>query len=218
MKHHPDRPSSGTTTLAAGAALVLALGAVGCGGGSDDDEPTTNTAAAASGDQGAGSSTAPVTDAAPASAAADDQPKAIASRPGDIDGEAVTAEVVGLKRSGPTVVLSLRLRPTRSGADTNAQIAGSLSDGVFEEDPDGKTLESNDLDGITLVDTANRKRHLVARDSRNGCVCSSALSSVFVRDAAPINLSATFGAPPADVRTMDVSIPKFGTFTDVPVS
>lgn len=31
-------------------------------------------------------------------------------------------------------------------------------------------------------------------------------------------LSATFAAPPPDVRAMDVVVPKFATFKDVPVS
>jgi len=34
---------------------------------------------------------------------------------------------------------------------------------------------------------------------------------------APLLLSATFGAPPPDVDALDVVIPRFGTFEDVPL-
>ena len=132
----------------------------------------------------------------------------------------MTVDLVALKRSGPTVVLNLRLRTTAADPEgrTSAQIAQALANDVNEKTPGGDTIDTDNADGLELVDTKNRKRHLVARDTENRCVCSSGLSSVFVRPVAPVNVSATFGAPPADVRAMDVTIPGFGTMTDVPLS
>lgn len=210
-RHRARRRSTGTA--AAGVAVLLALAAAGCGGGGDDPATT----AAASGSEGAGQSTTPATVTNVPAAA--DATKPLDTRDGNIADEAVTVELLSLKRSGPTLVLSLRLRPTVPGRESRAQIASALSNEVFEKDPTtDDTIDSDNLDGITLVDTKNRKRHLVARDARNGCVCTTGLSSTFVTDAAPSNLSATFGAPPADVRALDVTIPRFGTFTGVPVS
>jgi hypothetical protein len=205
------------TACAAGASLVLALGLGACGSDDESGGGDAEPAAATSGEQGAGSSTTPAT--TPAPAPAPDAAEPLATREGSIEGDAVTAEIVALKRSGATLVLNFRLRATQPDADINAQVASNLANDIFEDKPGTKqALPSDNLDGITLVDTKNRKRHLVARDANNTCVCSTGLGSVFVRGDAPVNLSATFGAPPADVKALDVTIPSFGTFTDVPLS
>ena len=75
--------------------------------------------------------------------------------------------------------------------------------------------ERDTVDGVSLIDANNRKRHLVGRDAGGACVCDNGLSGTFVESGSPVVLSATFGAPPPDVQVMDVVIPKFGTFKDV---
>ena len=49
-------------------------------------------------------------------------------------------------------------------------------------------------------------------------MCDSNLGAQFVGDGTTTVLSATYGAPPADVKAMDVVVPRFGTFKDVPIS
>lgn len=49
-------------------------------------------------------------------------------------------------------------------------------------------------------------------------MCDGSLGSTFVEFLAPVTLSATFGAPPEDVETVDVVILNFGKFKDVPLS
>lgn len=57
----------------------------------------------------------------------------------------------------------------------------------------------------------------MVRDERGYCVCSTALSGVFLKPGSTVVLSATFAAPPDDVESMEVEVPLFGTFPDVPV-
>jgi len=70
------------------------------------------------------------------------------------------------------------------------------------------------VDGVYLVDTKNAKKHLVAKDNEGTCLCSSGL--VEIDTDKTVVFSATFAAPPPDVSTMDVFIPRAGTFKNVP--
>lgn len=49
-------------------------------------------------------------------------------------------------------------------------------------------------------------------------MCSTDLSTVFVKPGAPANLHATITAPPPEVRTVNVFVPNVETFTNVPIS
>ncbi|GII02749.1 hypothetical protein Pta02_47570 [Planobispora takensis] len=71
------------------------------------------------------------------------------------------------------------------------------------------------VDGVYLVDTKNARKHLVATDAEGKCLCSSGL--VEIDTDRTIVFSATFAAPPADVGTVDVFIPRAGTFKNVPL-
>jgi hypothetical protein len=132
-----------------------------------------------------------------------------------MDQKQVTLEIVELKRSGGTSALTIRVS-ARAGA-SGAQVAQTFDDGLSEKLKDA-TDSGDTLDGISLVDSKNRKRYLVGRDANGHCVCDSNLSNAFANEDAPVILSATFAAPPPDVRAMDVVVPKFATFKDVPVS
>ncbi len=144
--------------------------------------------------------------------------KAIASRDGSMDGKAVKLEIVELKRSGGTSALTIRVSalPGTSGA----QVAQTFDDGIAQKvkGTQDVTVGLDTLDGISLVDSKNRKRYLVGRDANGACVCDGHLSSAFANEDAPVVLSATYAAPPADVSAVDAVVPKFGTFKDVPVS
>ena len=144
--------------------------------------------------------------------------EAIASRDGAISGTPVKLELLQLKRGGETSVLTFRIATV--GGD-EVQIGEIFDDGANQEIEGAANADSpvntTSMDGITLVDTQNRKRYLVGRDSKNACACESDLGAVFL-SSDPVILSATYAAPPEDVSEMDVLVPRFGTFKDVPVS
>lgn len=206
--------------------LVLALGAVGCGGGEDGgsqaDATTENRSAEPV--EGVGATEDPdapeETDTVPEEETEESSGEALASREGQIDGEPVLLEVTELRRSGSTTSLTFQLTIDEASAGEDAdsaQVAGTFDDGVGEAGAE-RGQDSRTVDGISLIDNQNRQRYLVARDSEGVCVCDGSTSSVFVEPGAPQVLSATFGAPPADVEAVDVVIPSFGTFKDVPLS
>ena len=185
---------------------LLALG--GCGGG--DDKKSSGASKTSAGPEATATSPGGEKTKAPV--------KALAGNSGTIDGKPVRVEIVQLKRSGETSVLTLRL--LAEGQTDGAQVAGTFDDGTIEKlkNTDNPTAATNTLDGISLIDTKNRKRYLVGRDSNGVCACDIGLSNAFVNADSPLVLSATFGAPPADVTAVDVLVPRFGTFKDVPLS
>lgn len=130
----------------------------------------------------------------------------------------VRADLAPLQRRGDVVVLNLSL--THTGDDSQWQLGDDLDDGTVNGLEGGVTDQDParySVDGISLIDGQNSKRHLVARDSRGFCVCSTGLSGVFLKPGSTVVLSATFAAPPEDVDSLDVEIPVFGTFPAVPV-
>jgi hypothetical protein len=142
----------------------------------------------------------------------------VASRDGSVDQEPVTLSILSLKRSGATVELTFELTLDKT-ASQHAQVAGAFDDGEYEKvtSPGASGLSGvNTLDGIFLIDTADAKKYPVARDSYNQCVCDINLANTFVDAGAPVLLSATFGAPPSNA--VNVSIPGYGTFVNVPIS
>jgi hypothetical protein len=188
---------------------VLTAVAVGCGGG-DDDKKSSDAGAAKT-------STATSTATTPSGDTRATPAEPIAERDGSIDQHPVKLQIIELKRSGETSELTIRLVAT--GDTDGAQVAQTFEDGVDQKlkTPDAQ-LENATLDGISLIDSKNRKRYLAGRDETNACVCDKGLSNAFVGADAPLVLSVTFAAPPDDVDAMDVVVPRFGTFKDVPVS
>ena len=151
------------------------------------------------------SSTAPQTPpaaAAPASSAA-----VIATADGETDG--IKAEILDLKRdSGGTVTLKFTL------VNNSKQDVG-FGYG-FGDDANFHITDFDSIGGVNLVDTVNKKKYMVARDSENHCLCSRGLSGV--GPATRKNLYAQFPAPPDDVQKINVVIPHFLPANDVPVS
>ncbi len=195
-----------------GGAVACCALLAGCGG---DGETKTVTV----GDAGAGARTqTPRTTGAATTPAGDpataDGP-ALASRTGTIDGVRVTLEIAQLQRSGQTTALSLRL--TTDG-DKRAQVSSTFDNGTFDKSRSkdaSSIIGGSTLDGVFLVDTKNSKKYLVGRDTENNCACDVDLGGAFVNPDGPLTLSATFGAPPADIEAVDVFVPQFGTFKDV---
>jgi hypothetical protein len=200
----------GITALTA-CSVTAALALTGCLGGEDGKSDGSST----------GGSPPPSTPVAKSSgsagAKANPDRRPIASRKGSIEDSNVLLEVIELRRSGSTAIFSIRLTIPQ-GAD-EVQVASAFDDGIDQEVDGADILASAEtLDGITLVDSRNRKRYLVGRDSRGACVCDSELTNDYVEDGVPLELSATYAAPPPGVQAMDVHVPGFGTLHDVPVS
>ena len=151
------------------------------------------------------SSTAPQTPpaaAAPASSAA-----VIATADGETDG--IKAEILDLKRdSGGTVTLKFTL------VNNSKQDVG-FGYG-FGDDANFHITDFDSIGGVNLVDTVNKKKYMVARDSENHCLCSRGLSGV--GPGTRKNLYAQFPAPPDDVQKINVVVPHFLPANDVPVS
>jgi hypothetical protein len=147
---------------------------------------------------------APVPPAAPAATAP--TPGAAAGPIASADGQSpdVHLEVMQLKRgSGGTV--TLRFRVINGGKD-NLGIYGLMS---------GK--ESPSVDGVHLLDAANKKKYLVVRDSEGNCVCSRGLDSP-IKPGESMNFWSKFPAPPDTVEKISVVVPHFEPMDDVPIS
>jgi len=98
--------------------------------------------------------------------------------------------------------------------ENKVQIADLLSDSNNQASDKGAWA----ADGLQVIDGKNSKLYLVASDGQGQCLCSRQLLGKYVFAGQPMVLSATFAAPPADVTTVDVRVPGFGTVVRVPVS
>ena len=125
--------------------------------------------------------------------------------------------ILSLVRSGLTVELTFEVSTTASSVGVGDWFDDGIDESVKGEGP-GNLDGSNTVDGVFLVDGTDAKKYPVARDSNNKCLCDDNLFLKDVTNAAPMVLSATFGAPPAYVKAVDVFIPHYGTFANVPLS
>jgi hypothetical protein len=141
--------------------------------------------------------------------------RVIATRKGMIDSEAVQLAITQLQRAGATTSLGIRLT-TYSGYPIHV---GAVFDDGETQPIRGSDSAANgsSLDGIYLVERTRAQKYLVARDSDNRCICDAGLDHTAFDGGAPLTLSATYGAPPPDVPAVDVVIPRFGTFANVPL-
>ena len=138
-------------------------------------------------------------------------PKPIATSRTGWDGYPFRLDVMSLQRSGSLASLTLRL--------TNTQPRDNgLNTGTNVRDMFGRRRFDASTDGIVLLDTTNGKSYPVARDDAGNCICDGSLNGNSVGNGQSTRLSATFGAPPPNVRTVSVFVPHFGTFTGVPIS
>lgn len=137
----------------------------------------------------------------------------VATRNGTINHGQVTLSVYPILRNGATSSLTLRVYV--DSVTSSVQIAQAFDDGQTQGGDYNRG--GGTADGIKLVDGANRKLYLAARDDQNFCLCSNNLADVILKQGEIALLSSTFAAPPADVTKMDVIIPHFGTVNGVPV-
>lgn len=188
---------------AATLALAAALLAAGCTGGNDNTagrEPGTPTEA---GGTGHGRPAEPG--------------KVVATRevqlPGNGAGEIIPikVELYGLRRDQGFVTVRVRMTNLATDPDLDWQVSS-----VFMADAEPLNSGSA-FAGVYLLDKKNRKQYLVARNANKEYLASTDLGAVFVEPKMATELFATFGAPPEDVSTVDVVIPKIPVFEDVPL-
>jgi len=145
---------------------------------------------------------------------------AIASRAINLSGRPATVilnEVV--VRNGVTsITWTLRNDESPEQGGLGIQMTDQFGDGRYAVVPGTNQKVPDDnyyVDGVYLLDTVNRLRYLPARDSEGRCVCTYAPSSVFIRPGASQSFDAVFKALPDGVTTIDVVIPRAGTFRGV---
>jgi hypothetical protein len=131
---------------------------------------------------------------------------AIATADGETPG--VRAEVQELKR-GSDNTLTLRFAIVNNSDKT-------IEFGYNFGDEANHIKDYNSIGGVNLIDSVNKKKYFVVRDTESNCVCSRNLNAVPGRSRA--NVWAKFPAPPDDVQKISVEIPHFGPLDDVPIS
>lgn len=181
---------------------------VGCGGGSTKTVTANGSTQPATVSQttstGASTSTSPTASTA-----------SLANAQSSWDDNTARLDIVKLQRSGGVTTLNVRLTNEDAEGSNSLQVNALFDDGIAQGN-DRSAVDT--MDGISLIDATNRKKYLAARDSSGACACDTDLGSTFVEAGQSVNLSATFGAPPPAVRTVNVFVPHFGTFKDVPIS
>jgi hypothetical protein len=141
--------------------------------------------------------------------------RVIASRSGEIDGDDVQLEITHLERSGQTVSLSFRLT---AESIYSPNLGKTFDDGEIQPiNSSGSEENGNSVDGVYLLDRAHAQKYLVARDPNGRCICDVGIGEIAVGQQHPVTLSATYGAPPPNVTAVDVVVPRFGTFANVPL-
>jgi hypothetical protein len=75
---------------------------------------------------------------------------------------------------------------------------------------------SAQVDAVTLIDLANKKKYEVIRDADKNCLCSRNLQNIPPKGS--LSLYAKFPAPPDSVQKIEVNIPHFTPMEDVPIS
>lgn len=110
-------------------------------------------------------------------------------------------EVYDLRRSGDLVVLDFAIRNL---GDAPLGIGPSLS----------RDRETADVSGVYLQDAKRQKAYWPATaDGR--CLCSTGIGGLAA--GGRLQLSATYGSPPAGIGEVAVHVPSFGVLPDVSI-
>ncbi|GAA3626191.1 hypothetical protein [Microlunatus ginsengisoli] len=196
----------------AGAILVAVLTCVvGCSGPAPDEGASSPAPASATGSAGPASATAPGSPSpGSADATAGDAAlgSVVATRTVSYHRSKVQLTLYQVRRAGSLSSIDLTL----TSPDENTVAAQLLSD----DDSSSSARSPFVADGIRLVDGTGKKLYLVAADSAGHCVCTSLLG-VNLDPEVPFVVSASFAVLPPTITSVDVQIPNFGTFRDVPI-
>jgi hypothetical protein len=130
--------------------------------------------------------------------------KAVATADGETPD--TRAEITELKRTSGDQVM-LRFTIVNESAKPFL-IGGSMAEA-------GQNKDFATISGVHLLDTTNKKKHFVLRDTEGHCVCSKGLKDIKPKES--INVWARFPAPP-DGAKVTVVIPHFVPADDVAIS
>ena len=144
----------------------------------------------------------------PPSASPAEQPFVV--RPGAIDKVRVKAAVYPVRRAGQTATVNVLI--TADNPEEEFTISGELSDG----NPEVASKSDRAVDGLRLVDPTHKKAYLPATTGDGVCACTPADDAELTMTNV-LWVSVVFAAPPADLTTISVQVPQFGTITDVPL-
>ncbi|GAA1767938.1 hypothetical protein [Nostocoides vanveenii] len=219
--------------LAASTALVAV--SAGCTGGTDGAGATTGAVAAPTGNSAAApvpAAAAPLPGASPSALGSTSPPApaalpAIGTRRGSaIDNATVDVTLNSVVADGAVMTVTWTVRnagqqPWRIGDyfyagyyfDSTVKATGVAIDYV-----EGLARSDGQADGVYVLDRVNARRYLTGRDKDARCACSSGLGLANLEPGGEAVLEAQYKAPPADVTTVDVVIPRVGSFRDVPVT
>jgi hypothetical protein len=137
----------------------------------------------------------------------------VATRIASAKGKKITMVLYPIRRAATTSTVNFSLSSPGENSLDQVQVAQLLADGDYS----AIDFQGHSADGVQLVDGRNAKLYLAASDGKGRCVCSRDLSGVFLRNDTPVLISVTFAAPPANVTTVDVRVPNFGTVSNVPI-
>ena len=135
-------------------------------------------------------------------------PSAAAIATADGENSGTRVEVTELKRSSDNTV-TLKFAMVN---DSDKPIGFGYDFGDKAND----IKDHASIGGVTLVDSAGKKKYFVVRDSDNSCLCSRAVKDIAPKSRA--NLWAKFPAPPDDVQKISIVIPHFAPMDDVTIS
>ena len=142
---------------------------------------------------------------------------------------AFLAAVVGLSfaLAAPAPAEELSAEGQKAGSkvvvrDLKRDIAGTVTlrfQIINEGEQNFKTYnvlgEYYGMDKISLIDTANKKKYLVVKDSEGVCICSELKDEV--EPGTRFNLWAKYPAPPDAVKQITVLFPGFEPIESVPI-
>jgi len=176
-----------------------------------------------SGEKGASTSTSTSASAPKSAQSGGDsnsgQGAAIESHTSSIDSKPATVSLNSVSATGTTVTVMFSV--TNDDKSNDMYVTDYFSDGDDSiPQPSGKATpggSKNNVDGLTLIEPSSSNIYRVSYDSQGGCLCSGDLNE-FVKPGQTIALQATFTGVPADTKTVSVTIPNGGTFSNVAVS
>lgn len=178
--------------VAAAMAAVATVTVAGCGSGNDDDPKPQETV----------SSSQPPGD--------DGSPESTPSAPATVDTNVKLAEVAG--RGGLVLVVHQIKRDSGGFITVNAEIKNPTSGILPLSGMEGAEISlvqsnPNSVAGATLVDTAQKKRYYVLRDTDNRCLCTTALLPLQAGKSTPIFVQ--FPTPPPGTTSVELNVPTF---------
>lgn len=134
-----------------------------------------------------------------------------AVRPGSVEKVRVHADIFPVRRSGQTATANVMI--TADDPAKDFMLGQRLSDG----NPEVAARDLVSADGLRLIDAKNKKTYLPATTADGVCACTPADGQLY-DPSNVVWVSVVFAAPPADLTTIDLQIPMFGTVTDVPLT